>query len=142
MNPVHDRSFSARLLLLAAAVWLVSVTLCSTRVVTAPADHDHGTAHASPTHAAADHSHHSGQSDDHCGCQSFNAFPAQTLASLKAPAPVPASLLFVLTWSDEFSRKLDNLVTRTQATGPPARLSPQDQIRRHSRSNHAPPLVV
>ena len=126
-------------LLAATAIWLIAVTLCSTRAMTAPA-HVHDGDHS-------DHGHHSSaptgpHGDNDCGCESFNTFPSQSATQdlAKAPLPPPAIPLLVLqTWSDEIFLALHVAAPFIQSTSPPERLSFAELVLQRCLLSHAPP---
>ena len=143
MISFKTRTFSASALLAAAAVWFVSVTLCSTRTVaTQPADdHVHSAATSSTEHSH-DASHQGDKHDDGCGCESFNVFsPAQAAALAKAPTPADPFLLYIIL-PEEFDFQSVAAVVSAQNTGPPGRISLDEFIFQRCMLNHAPPSVV
>ena len=146
MISFRTRNFRAHTLVVAAIVWLVSVTLCSTQALAEQAEHDHEHDAAEPhAHHCHDSAHH-GDQGDHCddggcGCESFKAFPANTAPLSKAPAPL-ASLLLHHVFLDEFTFESVAIAIIAQNTGPPGRLSPDELILQVCRFSHAPPFVV
>ena len=140
MTTNRTQSFSARVLLAATAIWLVSVTLCFTRLA-AELTHDHAQAdeHSGHTH---DHTGHSSPHDDGCACESFQAFPAQAADVVSVAAPTGAGLLYCLVQADEFADHSHILVEEAENTGPPGRLSPADLLRRQCLLSHAPPSAA
>lgn len=131
-------------LLSAALVWLVSVTLCSTRtIVPEDTDHEISHEHGQQSHHASepDHEHGGNSKDGDCSCASFKDLPGLSVTLIKAPAPVPASLLYILPLIDFTLSDFIGSVT-PRATGPPGRLSFSDQILVQCRFSHAPPFVA
>jgi hypothetical protein len=116
-----------RLLLVAAFVWLVSVTLCSTKVLAEMPPHLAGPAHC----------HHA--CNDACGCESIHAVPAQDLSANLAAAPAPAGPLFLLLPTDEILSEAHLVALHPQSTDPPERLSFAELVLQHGLLSHAPP---
>ena len=130
------------MLLIAAAVWFVAVTLCSTgamqmEVATEPS-HAVADSHADHAHDA---SHHSEKSDHSCGCESFKSFPVQAVALAKAPAPAAAFVLYTIL-VDEFTFESSGSAVVAQGTGPPGRIAFDKLVLQRCRLSHAPPSVV
>ncbi len=143
MTTNHPRSFSARVLLAAAAIWLFSVTFCFTRLTVEPPPdaHAHACAHADQHAGTSEHAH-SGPNDASCACQSFNSFPAQGADVFSVTAPADSVLLYCLAPADAFADHLRVLVVEAVDTGPPGRLSPADLVLQQCLLDHAPPFVV
>lgn len=150
MPATKHRSLPAAALLSAALVWLVSVTVCSTRLL-GEASHEHPVANEHSDHApgqaapasADSHGpsdHHGKPDDSSCCCESFNAFQAQAVALTKAPPP-STSLLYTIFLEDLAYESAGTTVT-AQTTGPPGRRSLADLIMERCLLNHAPPLLV
>lgn len=137
MPPASSQPLRCALLLAAAVAWLVSVTLCSTRVL-AEVPHEHPFMAGQADH---DHDHDGQQSDGGCSCESFKAFPAQTAAAL-LKAPIPTILLRHTIPVIEFAYESAGIAVTTQNTGPPGRITLADLVLERCRLNHAPPLVV
>jgi hypothetical protein len=116
-----------RLMLVAALVWFVSVTLCSTKLVAEMPHHMDGAAHH----------HHA--CNDTCGCESIHAVPAQDFYSSPAKAPAPAGPLFFLLSTDKVFRESNLVALHPQSTDPPERLSFAERVRQHGLLSHAPP---
>lgn len=141
MSSFLHRFLPGAALLSAVLLWLVSVTLCSTRTVAMEPPHDHGPAAADSGHKHdADH-HHGQGSEDNCGCKSFSAFSATAVALTKAPTPPPPSLLYALV-PDEFAWASVTHDITAHNTGPPGRILLADWILERCRLDHAPPFVV
>lgn len=141
MNVARVRPVSAATLLSAALVWLVLVTLCSTRTLDARPAHAHESA---GTHSGPDHdsgAQHENACDDGCGCESFKVFPAQSVATAKAPSP-SASLLLYSILLDEFTHESVASAITARNTGPPPRVSFAELVWQRCRLSHAPPLMV
>lgn len=132
--------FSARVLLTAAAIWLVSVTLCSTRLVAKP-PHEHGPEADGHAHSHGDSHDHGKAADDGCGCESFKAFSARTADSAKMAAP-PATLLFTLVAIDDFISDQEPPSVRVQSTGPPETESFAKQFLQRCLLSQAPPVMA
>ena len=133
-------TFSARSLLAATMVWLVGVTLCSTRAVgmEAAAPHDHASTEAHGHHGeSAGHTDHA--KEDDCACASFSAFPTQLSTLAKAPVPSVALLYSIVL--EEVTFQSASTSVETQNTGPPERVALSDRILERCQLNHAPPLV-
>ena len=128
-------------LLSAGLVWLVSVTLCSTRVVAEP-PHEHA---AADTHS--DHAHDGGHHDrdaprdNGCGCESFKAFPAKTADAPKVSAPM-AAVLFTFVAIDAFSFSREPPALRVQNTGPPETESFAEHFLQRCLLSQAPPALA
>ena len=105
-----------------------------------PAESSHAVAdsHADHEHDA---SHHSDQGDHNCGCESFKAFPAQSVALAKAPVPATSFVLYTILL-DEFTFVSAGSAITTQNTGPPGRIAFDELVLQRCRLNHAPPFVV
>jgi hypothetical protein len=120
-----------RILLAAAAIWLVAVTLCSTGTMAAAHDHDHDSTPAGEHH------------EDGCGCASFSSFPAQSFASDLAKVPAPAITdALPLGSLEEIPRESGAFSRLIHSTGPPERLSFADLVLQRCRHSHAPPLLT
>ncbi|MBI3885383.1 MAG: hypothetical protein HY302_06605 [Opitutae bacterium] len=131
---------SARLLLAAAAIWLVSVTLCSTRVVAEP-PHEHGAVAEGHAHSHDGGHAHGKTSDDGCGCESFKAFSARTADSAKLAAPA-ATLLFALVAADDFIFDQEPPALPVQSTGPPETESFAKHFLVRCLLSQAPPVMA
>jgi hypothetical protein len=105
-----------------------------------PNEHSHAAAHSHSDHSQ-DSSHHGDQRDDGCGCESFKAFPAQTVALAKAPAPSASCLLYTILLN-EFAYESAATSITAQNTGPPGRMSFDELVLQRCRLSHAPPFVV
>lgn len=151
MTATHQRFLPGTALLSAALVWLVSVTLCSTRVFAeAPHEHPASSGHsdhaADPATADAGHTHsdssqHGKTDDESCGCESFSAFPAQTATLAKAPAPLASPLLYTIIL-DKFTYESAATKITAQDTGPPGRFSFAELVLQRCLLSHAPPVVA
>ena len=140
MSPAFPKPLRCAVLLTAAVAWLVSVTLCSTRVwAETPHEHPVADGHSDHTHGAA-HDHSGKPSDDGCGCESFKAFPAQAAALTRALAPAVLFLHSIL--PEEFACESAATKVRAQNTGPPRRISPAAWVMERCLLNHAPPVVA
>ena len=142
MSFIRQHHRSGWVLLATAMMWLISVTICSTRATAELADnHDEG----AEAHEHAGHSHdssHSGdQGGDSCSCKTFKAFPAQTAAAAKAPLPATSHFLYLIL-PDEFFHASFAIAIRAKDTGPPERLSLAESVLQNCRLGHAPPSVV
>jgi hypothetical protein len=127
--------------LAATVLWLVSVSLCSTGVFAETLHTDAGSGeHTAHSHGPAD-DHGSHPHDGGCACASFKAFPAQTAAVLKAPAPSMAVFHYAILL-EKFAGDCVATAIATQDTGPPGRISFAELILRQCRLSHAPPPVV
>lgn len=139
---VRQRHRSGWVLLATAMVWLVSVTVCSTRATAELGDNHDDNAEA---HEHAGHSHDSSHPDDQggddCSCKSFKAFPAQTVATAKAPLPAASHFLYLIPPHEFYYASFAIAITRKD-TGPPERLSLAELILQQCRLGHAPPSVV
>lgn len=142
MGLSRTRSFSGRMLLMASAVWLVAVTLCSTGAMSmeGPAEPRHTVAESHTDHSH-DSSHHGDKSDHSCGCESFKSFPAPAVTLAKASTPATSFVLYTIP-VDEFTAVSAGSVITTQNTGPPGRLAFDELILQRCRLSHAPPSVV
>lgn len=118
-------------------VWLVSVTLCSARLL-AEAPHEHPVA---PGHSDHDHHHDGKQKDDSCGCESFKAFPAQTTDASKIFAPATA-LPFALLELNDFAISEPSPTLRVQNTGPPDTESFTERFLQQCLLSQAPPVAA
>lgn len=140
---LRHRAGSGAVLLAAAAVWLVSVSLCSTRTLAEPPDDDHDHVHAADS--AAHHAHEESppgeQEDDDCGCESFKSFPAETETLPKVLAPATAVLLYAILLNEPAYESAATAVL-TRDTGPPGRIPPDELVWQRCRFSHAPPFVV
>ena len=145
MIPLKTRTIFARALLVAAVVWLVSVTLCSTRAVAVlSANNDaaeEGVACCQEPTSPDTASPQGDRRDEGCGCKTFKVFPANPLTITHAPAPGFGPALYDLC-RDEFTFELVALANAEQNTGPPGCLSPAELILRGGFFSHAPPLVA
>jgi hypothetical protein len=133
-------TFSARSLLAAALVWLLGVTVCSTRAVEmeAAGPHDHATTDGHDHHGdGAGHPDHA-KTDD-CACASFNAFPTQLSTLAKAPVPCIALLYTVVLEEITFDSVGTSVEVRN--TGPPERVALSARVRERCQLFHAPPIV-
>jgi hypothetical protein len=117
----------SRLLLAAALVWFVSVTLCSTKLVVETPHHMVGPAHH----------HHA--CNDTCGCESIHAVSAQDFYSSLAKAPAPAGPLFFFFPTDNVFNESHLVALHRQNTDPPERLSFAELVLQHGLLSHAPP---
>lgn len=133
------QTFSARTLLAAALVWLVGVTLCSTRAVEmeAAAPHDHAGAGGHDHHESSGHSDHAKSGE--CACASFNTFPTQLSAMAKAPVPVVELLYLVI--REEITFHSFETSVEARNTDPPERVALSERILKRCLLNHAPPMV-
>lgn len=155
MTFARAKNFSARTLFGAALVWFVSVTLCSTRVVSAESPHEHSAAdnHASHSHAGHAHDghphtsqspHHHDQSpakDDGCGCETFKSCPAKAAHSARLAAPVSA-VLFTLVATVEFPVAHAPSEPCVQDTGPPEVESFAEHFLQRCLLSQAPPVLA
>ena len=140
MSPASPRPLRCAVLLTAAVAWLFSVTLCSTRAL-AEEPHEHPAANGHADHGhGMDHDHEGSPKDEGCGCESFKAFPAQTAALAKAPAPTVLLLHTIL--PEQFAYESAATIVAAQNTGPPRRLSPATWIVERCLLNHAPPVAA
>ena len=143
MSFSQTRPFSARVLLMASAVWLVAVTLCSTGAMPmeGPPEPSHAVADSHSEHSHDSSHQHSDQSDHNCGCESFKAFPAQAVALAKAPSPTASFVLYTILL-DEFTFVSAGATVTAQNAGPPGRIAFNELVLQRCRLSHAPPSVV
>ena len=132
--------FSARVLLTAAAIWLVSVTLCSTQAIAEP-PHEHGTEAEGHAHSHEDGHAHGKTADDGCGCESFKAFSARTADAAKMAAPL-ATLLFTLVAIDDSISDQEPPAVQVQSTGPPETESFAKHFLQRCLLSQAPPVMA
>jgi len=128
------RQHRSRLLLVAALVWLVSVTLCSTKIT---AEIPHG--EESHAHQMPGAAHHHTCGEEPCGCASIHAFTAQDLHSSLAKAPAPAGPRFFFLPVDETLPRPSVTIAHRQSTDPPERLSFAEQVLQRCLLSQAPP---
>ena len=138
MNHPNKERCRGSILLAAASIWLIAVTLCSNRIMAeAPHDDEHD---RDGHHSAPAGDHHEGG----CGCESFSSFAPQSgaLNLVKAPAPASVGPLFLVIWIDEIPMESAVLASLTQSTGPPDRISFAELVLQRCRHSHAPPLLT
>ena len=140
MPALPHRILPKTALLTAALVWLVSVTLCSTRLVAEP-PHEHGTEDEGHAHSHDGSHDHGKAADDGCGCESFKAFSARTADSAKIAAPT-ATILFTLVAIDDFISSQKSPALPVQSTGPPKTESFAKHFLQRCLLSQAPPVMV
>lgn len=141
MSPESNRFSRCSVLLVAAVVWLVAVTVCPTGVFAEPPHvHPAPGGHSEHAHGPA-HDHGAHPQDAGCGCESFKAFPAQTAALAKAPVP-SVSVFYYAILLDEFTHDCAAITITAQDTGPPGRLSCAELVLQRCWLSHAPPFVT
>ena len=142
MSFIRQRQRSGWVLLATAMVWLVSVTICSTRATAELGDShdDNAEAHDHVGHPH-DSSHSDDQGNDGCSCKSFKAFPAQTVAATKAPRLAASHFLYLIL-PHEFYYASFAIAITAKDTGPPERLSLAESILLQCRLDHAPPAAA
>ena len=140
MSALPHRLLPKTALLTAALVWLVAVTLCSTRLAAEP-PHEHGTAAEGHAHSHDGGHDHGKAADDGCGCESFKAFSARTADAAKMAAP-PATLLFTLVAIDDFISDQEPPAVQVQSTGPPETESFAKHFLQRCLLSQAPPVMA
>ena len=130
-------------LLAATVIWLIAVTLCSTGAMAASA-HTHDGDHSDTGHEHHSSAPSSTHDEADCGCESFNAFPAQpaTPDLGKIPAPAPGGEFFLSAWSIPFSFEPCPAASLIQSTSPPQRLSFAELVLQRCLLSHAPPSLT
>lgn len=155
MTSARTKTFSARTLFGAALVWFVSVTLCSTRVVSAEPPHEHRAADDSSAHTHANHSHrghahsapstgdheHAPAKDDDCSCAPFKSCPAKAAHSARLAAPLSA-VLFTLVATAEVAPAHVPVTLCVQDTGPPDVESFAAHFLQRCLLSQAPPVLA
>jgi len=135
MITAKSRHLSGPLLLCAAWIWLLSVSVCATRTL-ADEPHEHS--------SSSEHSHHDQGGDaqeSSCGCETFNSLPGEAPAQAKLSFPTVSPFVHTTVAKLAALESPANTVS-DRITGPPWRCSFAELILQRCRLSHAPPSVV
>ena len=154
MTKLRAKSLSAQALFGAAAIWFVSVTLCTTRADSAETHHtspeegrhaEHSPHEKSPSNHAHPTSTDDGQSlptdGDSCGCGSFKSCPAKIAHNARLAVPA-TSILIVVVSINEVIPLTPTAAICVPNNGPPGIESFVEQFLQQCLLSQAPPTLA